>query len=268
MIWIIYVICYIARLIEYFWIRTDKTMLGEAVFHKIIGIIVLVDALKITHMTMTQIGFSKTAVVKKLISGLGFGLGVFVLGYGIEIATAVASGNFVTLNFYVSSYEVDTNVATGTSNSLLLICIIGNIINVLMEEGIFRGLFLYLAEAKGKFMPAALFSSILFGFWHIVGPIRNYIDGISNLGSTVANTIMLVVTSGLVGFMFCLMKKITGNLYMGMAAHFVNNTITNLFHVITKTGVDEMMFMRITIAQTVSFLIILAVYLKRQRYRG
>lgn len=261
MIWLIYVICYIARLIEYFGIRTDKTIIGEAFIHKIFGIIVLVIVLKITHMTISQIGFSKITVMKKLAAGLGFGLIMFAIGYGIEIALAMTSGNFLSFKFYVSSYAVDTNVATGTGIVLLSICIIGNILNVLMEESIFRGLFLYLGEQKMKFMPAALFSSILFGLWHVVGPVRNYIDGISNLDATIANVVMLVVTSGLVGFMFCLMKKITGSLYMGMAAHFVNNTITNLLHVITKTGVDEMMFVRISIAQTVSFIIILVVYI-------
>lgn len=265
MIGIIYVICYIARIIEYFFIRTDKTIIGEAFIHKIFGIVVLIIALSILHMTLGEIGFKQKRVMKMLLYGLGFGLVMYVLGYGTEIAIAMASGNFVSLDFYVSSYAVDTNVATGTGIGLLIICIIGNILNVLMEEGVFRGLFLHHLEKRMKFAPAAIISSTLFGFWHVVGPIRNYMDGVSSLNSTVANIIMLVVTSGLVGLMFCMMKEITNSLYFGMAAHFVNNTIVNLLHVTTKTGVDEMMFVRITITQTISFCIILAVMLWKRK---
>ena len=53
-----------------------------------------------------------------------------------------------------------------------------------------------------------------------------------------------------------------GNLYMGMADHFVNNTIVNLLHIESSTGADEMMFLRITVAQTISFLIILFIFLE------
>lgn len=264
MIWISYFVCYVARLIEYFGIRTDKTIIGEAFLHKIFGMIVLAIVLKVVHMSYEETGFSRKEIGKRILLGLGFGLIIFVIGYGIEIAILLSSGSFQSVQFYVSSYAVDANIATGTSIGLLLVCVIGNMINVLMEEGVFRGLFLNLAERKMQFIPAALLSSVLFGFWHMVGPVRNYVDGISSPGSTIANIIMLVVTSGLVGFMFCLMRELTGSLYMGMAAHFVNNTITNLLHVVTKTGVDEMMFVRITIAQTVSFFIVLAIYLKRR----
>ena len=99
----------------------------------------------------------------------------------------------------------------------------------------------------------------------MVGPIRNYFDGISSMEGTIANIIMLVVTSGLVGFKFALLTKMTGNLYMGLGDHFVNNTIVNLLHVTTTSGTDELMFMRITVAQTISFIIVLFIFIKKSK---
>lgn len=44
---------------------------------------------------------------------------------------------------------------------------------------------------------------------------------------------------------------------MAMGYHFVNNVIVNILHVVSATGTDQFMVVRISIAQTVSFVIIL-----------
>lgn len=85
------------------------------------------------------------------------------------------------------------------------------------------------------------------------------------MGGMIANVIMLVVTSGLVGFKFALLTKMTGSAYMAMGDHFVNNTIVNLLHVVSKTGADELMFVRLSIAQSISYIVVLAWYLWEKR---
>ena len=47
---------------------------------------------------------------------------------------------------------------------------------------------------------------------------------------------------------------------MAMGDHFVNNTIVNILHVISTSGTDELMILRISIAQSVSFIIVLIWY--------
>ncbi len=68
---------------------------------------------------------------------------------------------------------------------------------------------------------------------------------------------MLILTTGITGAKFCLLAKITGSLWMPMTDHFLNNTIINILHIVTTSGVDELQVIRISIAQTVSFLIVL-----------
>ena len=253
----IYLVCFTFRIFEYFVLRTDRTWVGEAVVHKLIGILVLFICAEILHFTTAEIGFSKERALFNLCRGLAFGLCTFAVAYTVECLIINSRGNFDSLKLYVSTYAIDKNLGNNTSLLFFLICIAGNIINVLMEEGVFRGLFNKILSQKYSFILSALIASALFGFWHIVGPVRNFFDGESSMAGTVANAIMLVFTSALVGFKFAMLTKITGSIFMGMGDHFVNNTIVNILHVVSKNGADQMMAVRVALAQSLSFILVL-----------
>ena len=258
-----YVICYVFRIFEYFVLRTDQTWIGEAIVHKLMGIFILFLVAGGLKYKAWEIGFLKEDIFKNLLKGLLFGCGVFVIAYGVETLIAVSQGTFKSLQLYVSTYAVNHNTGHQTEVMFFLICIIGNIVNVVMEEGIFRGLFTKIFNQKYSFIVSAIISSGLFGFWHMVGPVRNYFDDTMSMGSMIANIIMLVVTSALVGFKFAMLTKMTGSLYMAMGDHFVNNTIVNILHVVSDTGVDEGMVIRVAIAQSLSFILVLIFYIKQ-----
>lgn len=256
-VFIIYLVCFAFRIFEYFVLRTDRTWLGEAVVHKLVGILMLFISAGILHFTAVEIGFSKEGALANLGKGLAFGLCTFAVAYTVECLIINSLGNFDSLKLYVSTYAIDKNLGYNTSLLFFVICIAGNIINVLMEEGIFRGLFNKILSQKYSFILSALIASALFGFWHIVGPVRNFFDGESSMAGTVANSAMLVFTSALVGFKFAMLTKMTGSIFMGMGDHFVNNTIVNILHVVSKNGADEMMALRVAIAQSLSFILVL-----------
>ena len=261
----IYVICFVFRAVEYFFLRTDQTVLGEAFIHKLTGIVILFAAARYYGFSNKDVGFSNNKILKNTLKGLGFGLAVFTLAYSVEILILVIQGRFESLSFYVSAYSVDGNVGNQTAFIFFIMCFLGNIINVVMEEGVFRGLFQKILEKKYSFFIAAVIASSLFGMWHIMSPLRSFCDGTMSTGGFAANSIMLIVTSALVGFKFAMMTKLTGNLYIAMGDHFVNNTIVNILHVISAGGADQMQVVRISIAQSVSFIIVLVWYLMKKR---
>ncbi|WP_335967826.1 CPBP family intramembrane glutamic endopeptidase [Fusobacterium polymorphum] len=212
-----------------------------------------------------NIGFTRKKAIFYLGQGLLFGIFIYLISYGIEILINISHGQFKSLEFYVSTYSVEGNIGKQTAIIFFVICILGNIINVIMEEGIFRGLFQKLFEQKYNFLLSAILSSLLFGFWHVIAPLRSYYDGTISFEEMFINIIILFVTSTLVGFKFSMMTKLTGSLYMSMGDHFVNNTIINILHIVSKDGsIDKLLVMRISIAQTLSFLIIL-IYFKLSR---
>ena len=264
----IYLLCYAFRLFEYFILRTDQTWIGEAIVHKLIGIVILFVAAKLLQFTVQEIGFTKENCLRNLLKGLAFGIGVFIVAYAVEVLIAVLQGSFDSLQVYVSAYAIDENVGHQTEALFFMICIVGNIVNVVMEEGIFRGLFAKILEKKYSFVISAVIASVLFGFWHVIGPVRNYYDGTSGMEGMIANVIMLLVTSALVGFKFAMLTEMTGNHYMAMGDHFVNNTIVNLLHVVSDTGADEMMVVRVSIAQSVSFILVLIRYIQLCHKKG
>ena len=228
----------------------------------------LIPALHFYGLNSKQIGFGTKGLFSYVSLGLVWGSLFFALAYLIEIALLLSQGNLVRLDFYVSAYSVSGNIGQQRGFLFLLICLAGNLINVLMEEGIFRGLFQKVFERKYSFLKAAFFSNLLFGFWHTMGPFRSFLDGEMSLTGFWINSLILILTSFLIGFQFALMTKMTGSLYMGMAVHFVNNTVVNLLHVLSKGGVDQLLSLRITVAQTLSFLMLLLFYKKRKRSRN
>ena len=258
---LIYIICFAFRLFEYFVLRTDKTWVGEAIVHKLLGIAVLFVSAKLLLFIPAEIGFAKEKAFTTILKGLAFGLCVFLVAYTVEVLLENSQGKFNSIQFYVSSYAIDQNIGHRTQVLFFFICIVGNIVNVVMEEGIFRGLFNKILRQKFNFIASAIIASVLFGFWHIVGPVRNYFDGTQSLNGMIANAVMLLFSSALVGFKFALLTKMTGSIYMGMGDHFVNNTIVNLLHVVSNTGSDEMMVIRISIAQSLSLILVLVWYI-------
>lgn len=262
---LIYLLCFVFRGIEYLFIRTDQSIFGEAFLHKLIGIAILFAALRYFSITATEIGFQSKNILLHTAYGLLLGISVFTLAYSTDYIIQAMSGNAPFLKLYVTSYSVDGNLGNQTSLLFFLICILGNIINVVMEEGIFRGLFLKLAERKYSFAAAIILSSVLFGLWHIAAPLRGFLDGERSLPGTLMMMLMLTPTTFLGGVKFCLLSRISGALWLPMADHFVNNTIINLLHVVTAAGADTMQAGRITIAQTISTLIVLILFLRYKK---
>jgi len=115
-------------------------------------------------------------------------------------------------------------------------------------------------------MAANLIAAFLFGIWHIVMPLRSYMNGEMSFAAMALMSVGYIILAGIIGIKWGLLYRITGNLWLGLGDHLFNNTIaTNMLHVVSPTGTDELQIVRIMAAQLISFAFVLAIYIGKNR---
>lgn len=264
----IFLILLLVHAFEAIALRMDQTIFAENFINKIFGIVLLFVLLKQLHWDISTIGFKKYGLAKTILKGFALALFSFFIAYTIECSILYFQEKKIHLGFFITGFSLTGVGSIQTGIGFVFINIFFNIINVIMEEGTFRGLFYQLINTRYSLKTALFIQALLFGIWHIVTPLHNWIDGeISGMGF-VSLSIGYIILAGMMGVKWGLLYRMTGNLYAGMADHFFNNCIaTNLLHVVSNTGIDEYMIFRILIAQIFSFAIVVFLW-KRQKIEG
>ena len=260
----IFTLCLSVRFVEYFLIETDKTAIGENVLHKVVGIIILALVLKRGNLSWSDIGFHRNGFVSSIFKGLLLGSVCFAVSFGLELGILALQGNSAHLEIYISSFSLTGSQIKNTDFVFFLLCVLFNIVNVWMEEGVFRGLFIRTLSETKPFMQANYIAAFLFGVWHIVMPIRSYINGEMSFAAMLLMGIGYIILAGIMGIKWGLLYRITGNLWAGLGDHLFNNTVaTNMLHVVSLKGADELQIVRIMAAQVISFAVVLAIHTYR-----
>ena len=251
---IIFIICLIVHAAEVFFIRTDETVFAECFINKVFGIAVLFVLLRMLKQKWSDIGFKSSRFLPDCLKGFLICTVFYTIGFAVEFITLAASGNPGHVEFFVTGFSLTGNVTKQTGIGFVLMCIGFNIINVWMEEGLFRGFYItYLKEKIGA--KGALFlAAFLFGLWHLVTPLRSVADGEMSLVTFAVMSVGYVVLSGLMGIKWGMLYEQSGSVWIGLADHFFNNcVVTNLLHVVTESGVDEYQILRVLIGELTSF---------------
>lgn len=163
---------------------------------------------------------------------------------------------------YASGFSLTNEKVSQAGILLILSSVLFNLINVWMEEGIFRGLFTKILEGI-SYRKSLFFIAFLFGIWHLVMPLRDYLQGESSLVNLICHGHWLVYLSGNDEYKWSLLYKMTGSLWFGLGDHFFNNLASNLVHVVSNSEADSLQIVRIFLWQLLSFAIVLWGYQKR-----
>ncbi len=259
---IIFVICLAVHAAEVLFIRTDETVFAECFINKVFGIIVLFAALKLTGMKWRSIGFVKEALPVSVLKGFGICAASYSAAFILEFIVLALRGTPAHIEFFVTGFSLTGSTVKLTGAGFVAMCIFFNIINVWMEEGLFRGFYITYLSKELSASKALYISALLFGLWHIVTPFRSLLDGTMGAAEFAGITAGYVILSLLMGIKWGLLYRTSGNIWIGMADHFFNNcVVTNLLHVVTAEGVDEMQTVRVLTGELISFAAV-AVYTK------
>lgn len=264
---VFFLICMTVRIFEYFVLRTDETAVGENFIHKVFGIVLLFCILKTARISWRDIGFKRKHIFGDFLQGVLLGIYGFTIGYFLEMGLLFFWGKEPHFELFVSSFSVTGSYVKNTGVLFLFLCLFFNLINVWMEEGVFRGLFLTLINNRYSFAAANFVAALLFGVWHWVMPVRGYLDGSMKLETMLIMGIGYLLLSAMISVKWGLLYRMSGSLWIGLGDHLFHNLIaTNLLHVVTAGSIDELQIVRILAAQSVSFLLVCTRYKKRMEF--
>lgn len=265
---IIFLVCCVVHYLEVLVLRTDETFFADNFINKVLGIAILAFCLKRFRLSWRDIGF-RADKLQYLGYGFGVGLLCFFVAYTAEYLLLTSQNRSPGLEWYASGFSITGELIRQTGWLAYFLCILFNVINVVMEEGIFRGLFIKMGMQRLRFVKANWLAALLFGLWHLSLPVRSLLDGQMSGTEAVLLGIGYVILAALMGVKWGLWLRNTGCLWFGMAEHFVNNTIGNLLHVVSTTGYDEMQIVRILVAQMLSLTLTLIINRQtKKRVRG
>ena len=249
-------------------LRMDETFFGENFINKLFGIFILWLALRMLQWKWRDIGFRGEGLGRGIARGFSLAAVVFVVAYVIEIVILKAQSNTVRVGFFTMGFSLTGEAEIHRGVGFILMCVFFNVINVVMEEGTFRGLFYEIIRTDHPVKTAVLIQALLFGIWHVITPLHNLIDGDIDLVGFIGLSVGYILLAGIMGIKWSLMYRMTGNLYAGMADHFFNNCIaTNLLHLSTESGTDEWMIVRVLIAQLLSFAVVVAFWTRWKKQK-
>ena len=261
---IIFIICTVARVIEYFYMRTDETFLSENFLHKLFGILLLWRILSISKLGWKDIGFTSNGIMSGVGKGLLFGLVCSIFAYIVECIILLFLHGNVHLSFYASGFSLTNEKGSQAGILFILLSVVFNLINVWMEEGIFRGLFTKILEGI-SYRRSLFFIAFLFGIWHLVMPFRDFLQGESSLTNLIVMGIGYVILAGMMSIKWSLLYKMTGSLWLGLGDHLFNNLASNLVHVVSNSESDSLQIVRILLWQLLSFAIVLSIYKRNSK---
>ena len=208
--WIMFAILIAVHGFEAIVLRMDETVLGENFINKVFGIVLIFVVLGLLKWAPKGIGFTAKNFLRNIGIGFLFALVSFAVAYSVEVIILKSQGQSVSFGIFTTGFSLTGETTVHTGIGFILMCIFFNIINVVMEEGTFRGLFFNIVSVKKSMKTALFFQALLFGIWHVITPLHNLIDGDINVPSFIALSIGYIILAGMMGIKWGLMYKMTG----------------------------------------------------------
>lgn len=238
------------RVTDVFVLRTDE-WLGEQWLTKGVGVVIILLYLRMRGDGPGAIGLHRRRWTLALALGAAITAVALAVGYAVEvwILTALRHTPRFVVAFQDHVIVPDTAATGGLVFGLGLLA--GNLLNSFMEEGLFRGLLLTHLVGAMSVRRANLTQATLFGFWHLVWPIRAAMDGAMTVQMAVAASAVYVAASGIVGYAWGMLFLWTGSLWTSWSAHTVHNSVLNLVHVYTPAGKAATLGLRVGVATAV-----------------
>lgn len=235
------------RIFDVFLLRSDE-MFGELLVTKLGGLLLIAGYLVFIRRKPRAIGFHGDQGWRCFGSGLLLMATALAVGYLAELLFLLFRGESPALYWAAEGYSLLAKPGMSGGLVFALGLVAGNAINSTMEEGLFRGVLLTQLGARYRPHRANLTQALLFGLWHVVWPLRDWLDGKTPASTALGMAVGYVALSGLIGWIFGAVFQRTGSLWWPWAAHTLNNSSHNLLHMAIASGVAPTLGLRVAVA--------------------
>jgi membrane protease YdiL (CAAX protease family) len=202
---------FLLRAVDLLVLRLDETPLRHLP-SKLLGWLVLGALLKRSGRHAADLGLHARSWMRQAMLGVLVSAVVLAAAYGVPLAALGSTGLPV---------RWLPRVAELLTASGLTVMLVFHAANALLEEGLFRGLLLRLFLTRLSPFRANLCQAALFGFWHIVWPVKWALYG-GGSGSFVTDAGGYLLATGAVGFFFGDLFLRTGSLWAPVVIHGVS----------------------------------------------
>lgn len=234
------------RIIDVFMVRSDEVY-GEQVLTKVIGVLIFFYVWKVKG-NLASIGLHAKNWKFSVLLGLSSMAAGLFAGYGAEwLYLCVQGVNPKIIMEAQGNTLIPVHAAAG-GLFLALTLLLGNILNSFMEEGLFRGILMTHLGSRISLFKTNLIQAGLFGIWHIVWPLRDFLDGRTTLISAIGTSLGYILLSGLIGFSWGYFYQKTNSLWASWSAHTLNNSVINLVHITTSVGTPATLGLRVAVS--------------------
>jgi membrane protease YdiL (CAAX protease family) len=216
------------RITDIFVLRLDER-LGEIILSKSLGFALVIGYTLWVGQHLSAIGLHARHLGAAPAIGAGLTLTAFAIASVVQVLMLVPGQSLI-----LRAVDPRTGMTGGAGFVLFLI--IGNVINVLMEEGLFRGIMLPHFLQRMRFARANLLQAALFSIWHLVWPVKAWLSGDASAASAFAQAGVLLSGAFIAGLVFGYLFWRTGSLWAPMIAHFLNNVLNSLLLIQTGDG--------------------------------
>lgn len=231
---VLFFLACVLKILDSLIFRLDE-LVGEAIFTKLLGFLLVVAYVWACGRSLRDIGFHTRFLGKALlISAVSF-ISLYLVAHIVQITSLRVSGEDAT--FVLSAVDPKTGMSGGLLFGLWLL--LANLVNSAMEEGLFRGTMVRHFRIRYTAWGAILLQTGLFMIWHLSWPARLLLDGEVGMNQVALETISLLISTGIAGIVYGYLYHKTDNLWSPFLAHTINNGIFNILFIRTAVGLQS-----------------------------
>jgi len=233
----------VLRFLDVFVLRLDERW-GEILLSKALAFLLILAYLHALHRRAADIGFHTHHLASSAVIAVTVTMLALAVGYGAEWI-------YVTLGTWQPGVVLGPPRPHPASPFASLGAVwfgawlvFGNVVNSLMEEGLFRGVMLTHFRTRLTPWKANFLQALLFGLWHLVWPLKMFLTGQATASLALGVCVSYLIASGIVGLLYGYMFLRTGNLWASWIGHTLHNSTFNLVHTATPGGLDPGIMVR------------------------